>query len=151
MQTNQDSQRNPSAPTSAPNPSGRTASYLGPGLHIKGEISGNEDLKLDSKVEGLISIGGFRVIVGTNAQVTADIIAREAVISGEVSGDISARDRIEIQKSASVLGDLSTSRIIIEEGAYFKGTIEIGGNSTQIGTDLDSLLKKATNADEKKS
>jgi cytoskeletal protein CcmA (bactofilin family) len=149
MQTNKDPQRSPSATPSVPSSIGRTTSYLEPGLHIKGEITGNEDLNLDSKVEGLVSIGGFRLTVGPSAHVVADIIAREAVIAGEVSGDISAYDRIEIRKSASVLGDLSTGKIMIEEGAYFKGAIEIGSNNTQIGTDLDSLLIAAKKVEEK--
>jgi cytoskeletal protein CcmA (bactofilin family) len=70
-----------------------------------------------------------------------DIIAREAIISGEVHGDISAFDRIEVTKSASIIGDLSTTKILIEEGAYFKGGIEIGKQNAQLGTDLDNLLK----------
>ena len=140
MQTNKDEQRGPSSTPSAPNSIGRTGSYLGTGLKIKGEITGNEDLRLDSKVEGLVSIGGFRLTLGPSAHITADIVAREAVISGEVTGDISAYDRIEIKKSASVIGDLSTSKITIEEGAYFKGTIDINSNKAQIGTDLDTLL-----------
>jgi cytoskeletal protein CcmA (bactofilin family) len=140
MQTNKDEQRAPSSTPSAPNSIGRTGSYLGTGLKIKGEITGNEDLRLDSKVEGLVSIGGFRLTLGPSAHITANIVAREAVISGEVTGDISAYDRIEIKKSASVIGDLSTSKITIEEGAYFKGTIDINSNKTQIGTDLDTLL-----------
>jgi cytoskeletal protein CcmA (bactofilin family) len=148
MQTNKDTQRGPSAPPSAPSSIGRTTSYLGPGLHIKGEITGDEDLKLDSKVEGLISIGGFRLTVGPSAHMNGDIVAREAMISGEVTGDIRACDRIEIMKSASIVGDLTTGKILIEEGAYFKGSVEIGGNNTQIGTDLDTLLNGAKKADE---
>jgi cytoskeletal protein CcmA (bactofilin family) len=143
MQTNKDTPRGPSAIPSAPSSTGRTTSYLGPGLHIQGEITGNEDLRLDSKVEGLVSIGGFRVTVGPSAHLTADIVAREAVISGEVIGDIRACDRIEIMKSASIMGDLSTGKIVMEEGAYFNGSVEVGSNNTQIGTDLDTLLDGA--------
>jgi cytoskeletal protein CcmA (bactofilin family) len=143
MQTNEDIQRGPFAPPSAPSSIGRTTSHLGPGLQIKGEITGNEDLKLDGKVEGLISIGGFRLTVGPTAHLNADVVAREAVIFGEVNGDISACERIEIMKSASIVGDLSTGKIMIEEGAYFKGGLEIGSNNTQIGTELDALLSGA--------
>jgi cytoskeletal protein CcmA (bactofilin family) len=151
MQTNKDAQRGPSEVPSAPSSIGRTTSYLGPSLQIKGEITGNEDLKLDSKVEGLISIGGFRLTIGPSAHVAADIVAREAVISGEVTGDISAYDRIEIKKSASVVGDLSTGKIMIEEGAYLKGGVEIGSNNTQIGTDLDTLLSGAKKTEKSKA
>jgi cytoskeletal protein CcmA (bactofilin family) len=130
---------NPPAPLSAP------GSYLGPGLQVKGEISGHEDLKLDGKVDGLVSVGGFRLTVGTNAHLKADLVAREALISGEVVGDIRAADRVEIQKSASITGNVSTGKIVIEEGAYFNGDVEVGPHSSsgQIGTDLDSLLRGA--------
>jgi cytoskeletal protein CcmA (bactofilin family) len=147
MQTNKDMQGGPSAGPGSPRFTNSTTSYLGPGLQIKGEITGNEDLKLDSRVEGLISIGGFRLTVGPGAHLNADVIAREAVISGEVNGDISAADRIEIMKSATIVGDITTGKIIIEEGAYFKGGVEVGGNAAQIGTDLDSLLKGAKKTD----
>ncbi len=149
MQTNKDPQQSPSATPGAPSSMGRTTSYLGPGLKIKGEITGNEDLKLDSNVEGSISIGGFRLTVGPSAQLNADIVAREALISGKVTGDISACDRIEIMKSASIVGDLSTGKITIEEGAYFKGGVEIASQNARIGTDLDTLLRGAKKAEEK--
>jgi cytoskeletal protein CcmA (bactofilin family) len=143
MLTNKETQQGLSAPPSAPGSIGRTTSYLGPGLRIRGEITGNEDLRVESKIEGSISIGGFRLTVGSNAHIKGDIVAREAMISGEVTGDIRACDRIDIVKSASIEGDLNTAKIVIEEGAYFKGGVEIGSNSPQIGTDLDSLLNGA--------
>lgn len=149
MQFNKDQQ--PAAPNAAnvPGTLGRGNSYLGPGLSIRGEISGNEDLKLDSNVEGLISIGGFRLTVGSGARVSGDIVAREALISGQVNGDIRAVDRIEIMKSASIEGDLTTGKITIEEGANFRGSVEVGASNPQIGTDLDSLLKSAKKTDKK--
>ena len=147
MQTNKETHGGTSAAPGSPSFAGRSTSYLGPGLQIKGEITGNEDLKLDSRVEGLVSIGGFRLTVGPSAHLNADIVAREAVISGEVNGDISAADRIEIMKSASIVGDITTGKIVIEEGAYFKGGVEVGSNAAQIGTDLDSLLKGAKKPD----
>jgi cytoskeletal protein CcmA (bactofilin family) len=143
MQTPNNAQRGPAAPTSVPGANIRTPSYLGPALQIKGEISGDEDLRLDCKVEGMVSIGGFRLTVGPSARVEAEIVAREAVISGEVLGDVRASDRIEIKKNASVVGDICTGKIMIEEGAYFKGTVEIDSKGQQIGTDLNSLLSGA--------
>src|SRR5207244_10886544 len=73
---------------------------------------------------------------------TEQIIAREIVVYGKVNGDLRARDRIEIKKDGSVTGDLVTARIIIEDGAYFKGHIEIDRSNTQVGTDLDSLFSR---------
>ncbi|MBZ5641613.1 MAG: polymer-forming cytoskeletal protein [Acidobacteriia bacterium] len=147
MQIQNNAQRGPAVPTSVPGGNVRTPSYLGPALQIKGEISGDEDLRLDCKVEGMVSIGGFRLTVGPSAHVTAEIVAREAVISGEVTGDVRASDRIEIKKNASVVGDISTGKIMIEEGAYFKGSVEIDSKGQQIGTDLNSLLSGAKASD----
>ena len=124
-------------------------SYLGPGLHIKGQISGNEDLSLDSTVEGLVSIGGFRLTVGPGAHVDGDVVAREAVILGNVSGNVSAVDRIEIKKGSSIVGDIKTGKIAIEEGAYFKGSVEIERGNAAIGKDLDTLLKDAGTKEQK--
>ncbi len=149
MQFTKDQQAAVPTPANAPGMPGRGNSYLGPGLRIRGEISGNEDLRLDSSVEGLISIGGFRLTVGSGARVSGDIVAREALISGEVNGDIRAVDRIEIMKSASIEGDLTTGKITIEEGANFRGSVEVGSSNPQIGTDLDSLLNGAKKADKK--
>jgi cytoskeletal protein CcmA (bactofilin family) len=104
--------------------SGGTA-RLGPGLHVKGEISGNEDLAVDGSVEGLIQLEDRKLTIGASARVTADILAREVVVFGNVKGNLRARDRIEIKKDGSVVGDLTTARIMIEDGAYFKGSIEI--------------------------
>src|SRR6185437_4432867 len=108
----------------AATPSGNTA-RLGPSLHIKGEITGNEDLHLDGSVEGLVHLDDKKLTVGASARVTADIMAREVVVYGNVKGNLRARDRIEIKKDGSVIGDLTTARIMIEDGAYFKGSIEI--------------------------
>ena len=103
----------------------RATARLGSSLHVKGEISGNEDLLIDGSVEGLIQLDERKLTVGTTAKVTADIIAREVVVYGNVKGNLRAKDRIEIKKDGSVNGDLTTARISIEDGAYFKGSIEI--------------------------
>src|SRR6202453_4685310 len=103
--------------------SGNTA-RLGSSLHVKGEITGNEDLLIDGTVEGLVQLEDRKLTVGASAKVTADVIAREVVVYGNVKGNLRARDRIEIKKDGSV-GDLTTARISIEDGAYFKGSIEI--------------------------
>jgi cytoskeletal protein CcmA (bactofilin family) len=94
-------------------------------LHVKGEISGSEDLHIDGSVEGLVNLEDRKLTVGSSAKVTADLVAREVVVYGNVKGNLRARDRIEIKKDGSVVGDLSTARIMIEDGAYFKGSIEI--------------------------
>ena len=103
-------------------PSSSTA-RLGASLHVKGEISGNEDLHIDGTVEGLVQLEDRKLTVGASAKLTADVVAREVVVYGSVKGNLRARDRIEIKKDGSVVGDLTTARIMIEDGAYFKGSI----------------------------
>jgi len=103
----------------------RGGARVGAGLHVKGEISGNEDLQIDGTVEGHVHLGERRLTIGATARVTADVQAREVVVFGNVKGNLRARDRIEIKKDGSVVGDLTTARIMIEDGAYFKGSIEI--------------------------
>jgi cytoskeletal protein CcmA (bactofilin family) len=117
-------------------PSGSTA-RLGASLHVKGEISGNEDLHIDGSVEGLIQLEDRKLTVGASAKLTADVVAREVVVYGSVKGNLRARDRIEIKKDGSVVGDLTTARIMIEDGAYFKGSIEIDRTASGTETDLD--------------
>jgi len=103
----------------------RATARLGASLHVKGEITGSEDLLIDGSVEGLIQLDERKLTVGATAKLTADIIAREVVVFGSVKGNLRAKDRIEIKKDGSVNGDLTTARIMIEDGAYFKGSIEI--------------------------
>ncbi len=103
----------------------RATARLGPSLHVKGEISGNEDLVIEGSLEGLVQLDERKLTVGASAKVTADINAREVVVYGTVKGKLQAKNRIEIKKDGSVNGDLTTARIVIEDGAYFKGSIEI--------------------------
>jgi cytoskeletal protein CcmA (bactofilin family) len=109
--------------------SDRATARLGASLQVKGEISGDEDLQIDGTVEGLVNLQDRKLTVGTAAKVTADIAAREVIVYGSVKGNLRARDRIEIKKDGSVVGDLTTARIMIEDGAYFKGAIEIEKSS----------------------
>jgi len=125
--------------------SGGTA-RLGASLHVKGEITGNEDLAIDGSVEGLVHLQDRKLTVGASAKLTADVIAREVVVYGNVKGNLRARDRIEIKKDGSVVGDLTTARIMIEDGAYFKGSIEIdkAGESSESGDKSYTRTSRAT-------
>ena len=104
---------------------GRAPSRLGSSLHFKGEISGNEDLDIDGTVEGLVDIDERKLTVGAAAKLTADIIAGAVIVYGSVKGNVQAKGKIEIKKDGSVNGDLTTAQIVIEDGAHFKGSIEI--------------------------
>jgi cytoskeletal protein CcmA (bactofilin family) len=116
-----------SAAGGAPSPavaSGEQAT-IGKSLVVKGEVSGSESLFIDGKVEGAINLPGNRVTVGRNGAVAANIMAREVVVLGKVRGNINASDRVDIRSEGSLTGDVAAARISIEDGAYFKGGIDI--------------------------
>ncbi|MGD0094949.1 MAG: polymer-forming cytoskeletal protein [Terracidiphilus sp.] len=98
---------------------------IGKGLFIKGEITGTESIFIDGKIEGSLNLPGNRVTVGRNGQVAASINAREIVILGKVRGNVSATDRVDIRAEGALTGDVAAARISIEDGAFFKGGIDI--------------------------
>jgi cytoskeletal protein CcmA (bactofilin family) len=121
----------PSRPTaSAPaglaaTPASGEQATIGKSLVIKGEVSGSESLYIDGKIEGAINLPGNRVTIGRNGQVAANIMAREVVVLGKVRGNVHASDRIDIRSEGSLTGDVIAARISIEDGAFFKGGIDI--------------------------
>src|SRR5437660_1787710 len=98
---------------------------IGKSLVIKGEVTGSESLYIDGRVEGSINLSGNRVTVGRNGVVAANINAREIVVLGKVRGNLTASDRVDIRSDGSLTGDVVAARISIEDGAFFKGGIDI--------------------------
>jgi cytoskeletal protein CcmA (bactofilin family) len=98
---------------------------IGKSLVIKGEVTGSESLYIDGRVEGAINLPGNRVTVGRNGQVQANINAKEVVVLGKVKGNVTASDRVDIRNEGSLGGDVTCQRISIEDGAWFKGSIDI--------------------------
>jgi cytoskeletal protein CcmA (bactofilin family) len=98
---------------------------LGSSVVLKGELSADEDLTIEGQFDGSINLKDNCLTIGQHGQVKADINARQVVISGKLSGKVNARDKVEIHKTGNVVGDLITMGVAIEEGAYFKGSIEI--------------------------
>ena len=111
--------------SSTPVPVQGDQATIGKGLFIKGEISGTESLYIDGKVDGSGNLPGNRVTVGRNGQVAASITAREIVVLGKVRGNMTATDRVDIRAEGSLSGDVAAARISIEDGAFFKGGIDI--------------------------
>ncbi len=118
-------------PPPATGPRGVTTNHqqeqatIGKSLVVKGEVTGSESLYVDGRVEGIINLPGNRVTVGRNGQVQADITAREIVVLGAVTGNLTASDRVEVRSEGSLTGDVSCQRISIEDGAFFKGGIDV--------------------------
>lgn len=104
----------------------RSSAMLGRGMIVKGEIHSQEDLVIDGQVEGTIDVPEHRVTIGASGKVTVNTIkAREVVVIGWLHGAIDASDKVLIRKDAELVGDVQTAGIIIEDGAYFKGGIDI--------------------------
>ena len=98
---------------------------IGKSLVIKGEVTGSESLYIDGRVEGSINLSVTRVTTGRNGVVAANINAREIVVRGKVRGNLTASDRVDIRSDGSLTGDVIAARISIEDGAFFKGGIDI--------------------------
>jgi cytoskeletal protein CcmA (bactofilin family) len=103
----------------------RGAASIGKSVTIKGQIFSREDLLVDGEIEGAIELNDHRLTVGPNGRVRAGIKAREIVVLGSIEGNVEALDKIDIRKDAKLVGDIKTARIVIEDGAYFKGSIDI--------------------------
>jgi cytoskeletal protein CcmA (bactofilin family) len=122
---------NPATPTSNLNNQNKNISgpmeqaTIGRTLVIKGELTASEALYIDGRIEGKISMPENRVTIGRNGSVQANINAREVVVMGKVNGNIECTDRVDIRSEGSVIGDVSTVRISVEDGAVLKGGIEV--------------------------
>jgi cytoskeletal protein CcmA (bactofilin family) len=99
--------------------------HIGKSVVVKGELSGSEDLYLDGEVEGSIELRNNSLTIGPNGRVRANVQAKDVVVHGKVDGNVRGTDRVELKKSAVLNGDISTQRIVIEDGAFFKGAIDI--------------------------
>ena len=113
-------------PFKTPEPeSTRGQASIGKAVKINGQIYSKEDLYVDGDVEGTIELQEHRLTIGPNGKVHSSVKAREVVILGNVQGNVDASDKLEIRKDARLVGDIKTARIIIEDGAYVKGSIDI--------------------------
>jgi len=106
-------------------PEARGSASIGKAVKIVGEIFSREDLYVDGDLEGTVEALEHKLTIGPNGTVHAGVKAREVVALGTIQGDVEATDRIEIRKDAKLVGNIKTARIIIEDGAYFKGSIDI--------------------------
>lgn len=103
----------------------RGTAVIGKSVSIKGQIFSQEDLTIDGEVEGSVELKEHRLTVGPNGKLQAGVKAREIVVLGIINGNVEATDKIDIRKDARLVGDIKTTRIVIEDGAYFKGSIDI--------------------------
>lgn len=113
------------APKPVPTSGAKAQSQIGKSLIVKGDIEGKEDLVIDGQVEGKIALPDNNLTIGPNGTVKADVDALNITVIGRLMGNVRAAERIEIRKTGSLEADLSTARIVIEDGAEFRGSIDI--------------------------
>jgi cytoskeletal protein CcmA (bactofilin family) len=138
-----------SEPVAVPRPVTTTTSdqaTIGKSLVIKGEVTGSESLYIDGRVEGSINLSGNRVTIGRNGVVAANISAREIVVLGKVRGNLTASDRVDIRSDGSLTGDVVAARISIEDGAFFKGGIDIRKAGSAGAPKTEEITKGVSNA-----
>lgn len=98
---------------------------IGKSVVIRGEVKGNEDLIIDGRVEGTVTLSESRLTVGPNANVTADLSARDVLILGQVQGNIVATGRVELRAGCTVEGDVRALRLAVEDNAVFRGKVDL--------------------------
>ena len=119
---------------------------IGSTLRIKGEISGSEDIYIDGHVEGAIQLAGNSLTIGPNGRVEGNISARNVSIAGSLAGNIQASERTELRSTAVVNGDVATQRISIEDGAFFKGKLDIASEAKSQSTSQATASAAASGA-----
>jgi cytoskeletal protein CcmA (bactofilin family) len=116
----------PSRETAKPAAEARVdVGHIGKSVVLRGELTGSEDLYLDGEVEGNINLRDHKLVIGPNGKIKATITARDVVVHGKVDGNLNASERVELKRCCSLTGDVATQRIVIEDGAFFKGAIDI--------------------------
>jgi cytoskeletal protein CcmA (bactofilin family) len=101
------------------------SSRIGKSMMVKGEVSGSEDLYVDGEVEGSVALQEHSLIIGPNGRVRADVVASDVIVRGTLDGNVLASERVELKQAAVLVGDIVTPRIVIEDGACFKGSIDV--------------------------
>jgi len=131
------------APENSPKPTRSkpmsSVAIVGKSIVIKGELSGNEDLVVEGNVDGTITLTDNNLVVGADGRVNANLFARSVTITGKVEGDVSATERVEITATGSLKGNIRAPRLVINDGAFFQGAVEM--KKATSGTQLESKSK----------
>jgi cytoskeletal protein CcmA (bactofilin family) len=146
-QTLDNSKNTPNTPASNPQPGQsqnpianqlRTSpeqATIGRSLVIKGEVSGSESLYIDGRVEGTINLADNRVTIGRNGSVQANVNAKEVVVMGKLHGNVTVSDRVDIRAEGALTGDVVAHRLSIEDGAFFKGSVDLKKSEQKMNSD----------------
>ncbi|HEY0782829.1 MAG TPA: polymer-forming cytoskeletal protein, partial [Thermoanaerobaculia bacterium] len=117
--------RPPAAPATEPPRRVERAATIGPSIFIKGDLSGEEDLVIEGRVEGQVDLVKHNVTVGKNGRLRADVRGRTVIVEGEVDGNVTALEQVILRQSGAVRGNLTAPRVVLEDGSRFKGSIDM--------------------------
>ena len=115
---------------------------IGKSVVIKGELNGSEDLTIEGQVEGKIELRQNALTIGANGKIKAQIFAKTIIILGEVVGNVTASEKVEIRDNGSVDGDIASPRVAIAEGAHFRGSIDMQRTGAKAGDKTDKAEAK---------
>jgi cytoskeletal protein CcmA (bactofilin family) len=105
----------------------RVTAWIGQGVSIEGKISSAQDLRIDGKVQGTIEVGNHGLIIGASAVIRANLVARSILVCGAVTGNVTATERLDVQATGSIEGDLKAPRLAMADGAIVRGKVETAG------------------------
>jgi cytoskeletal protein CcmA (bactofilin family) len=105
-------------------PEPRRSATIGKSVTVKGQIISQEDLTIDGEVEGSVELQAHLLTIGPSGKLEADVKARDIVVLGSIEGKVEATEKIDIKKQASITGEIKAARIVTEDGAYLKGTMD---------------------------
>lgn len=142
--------RTPSVSAPRSSSTGGSRATIGPSISIKGDVTGSEDLLIQGQVDGSVSLGKHAVGVGSEGRVKANIIGRVITIEGRVEGDLTAEEQIILRGSAQVHGDIKAPRVVLEDGATFRGLVDMGTTSTKAAS-ADTASESKSGSDKASS
>ena len=115
---------------------------IGPSITIKGDVSGDEDLVIQGRIEGKVNLGQHNVTIGPDGRVKADVHGRTVIVEGEVEGDLRAQEQIILRQTAKVLGSITAPRVSLEDGAVFRGGIEMDSSGKSLKSAAERVAPK---------
>jgi cytoskeletal protein CcmA (bactofilin family) len=121
---------------------------IGQSIHIKGELTGNEDLTIEGKVEGKVFLKDHNLTIGANGKIVAEIQAKTVMILGEVTGNINADDKVEVAATGTMRGDIHSPRVVLADGGKFKGSIDMDSKKAErpVSTSTSTSTSKSESA-----
>jgi cytoskeletal protein CcmA (bactofilin family) len=126
--------RDPRDPTRNPRQEGTTMANIGKSITISGDLTGEEDLVIEGKVEGKVSLPNNQLTIGADGSVKAEVAAKSVIVIGRVAGNVRGAERVEIQGTGIVEGDVAAPKLIVAEGAVLNGSISMGNKATATAT-----------------